>query len=214
VGALLAGLVIGLGSGVVPGPLVVLAIATTLRRGIRSGLLVACGPLVSDAFIIAVSLTVVSVLPTGARLALGIAGSVVVAVFGVETLRAARRADVEAMRATVEPRSRRTALTSHPLVQATLLNLLNPAPWLFWFTAGAAMLRDYWMSSPIEAVAFLTTFYVGLVGSKMAVVAGVALGQRWLTTPTYRRVLIACGLALLILALLLAARTIQDVFGS
>lgn len=213
-GGLVAGLVIGLGSGAVPGPLLVLAIATTLRRGPRSGLLVACGPLVSDALIIAVSLLVVTNLPGWLQTALGITGSLVVAIFGIETLRAARHVSVTELREETTGDRNVARLARHPLIQAAVLNLLNPAPWLFWFTAGASMLRDYWTGHAIVAVGFLTTFYVGLVGSKMAVVAGVSLGQRWLTTPTYRWVLIACGAALLVLALLLAARTIHDVLGS
>jgi len=210
VGALLAGLVIGLGSGAVPGPLVVLAISTTLRRGVRSGLLVACGPLVSDALIIAVSLTVVTALPSWARVALGIVGSAVVAYFGVETWRAARTVDVSAMREEAPHLGRLPQLIRHPLVQSTAVNLLNPAPWLFWFTAGAALLADYWATSPAIGVAYLVAFYVGLVGAKVAVVVGVAAGRRWLTTRAYRRILFGCAAALIILAIVLAIRSILE----
>jgi threonine/homoserine/homoserine lactone efflux protein len=211
--ALLAGLVIGLGSGVAPGPLLALAIATTLRRGLAAGLAVACGPLVSDALIIALSVTIVSRLPDMAVFVLSLVGGIVIAAFGVETLRAARTADVEAMREPKAPRAngRLVALASHPLAQATVLNLLNPAPWLFWITAGSSLLLGFWERSPALAIAFLVAFYVGLVGSKAVVVLGIAAGRHRLSTPVYRGILAASGLLLLLLAALFVARAVTTI---
>jgi threonine/homoserine/homoserine lactone efflux protein len=212
--ALLAGLVIGLGSGVAPGPLLALAIATTLRRGLAAGLAVACGPLVSDALIIALSVTIVSRLPDMAVFVLSLVGCIVIAAFGVETLRAARTADVEAMREPKAPRGngRLVALASHPLAQATVLNLLNPAPWLFWITAGSSLLLGFWERSPALAIAFLVAFYVGLVGSKAVVVLGIAAGRHRLSTPAYRGILAASGLLLLVLAALFVVRAVTNMW--
>jgi threonine/homoserine/homoserine lactone efflux protein len=211
--ALLAGLVIGLGSGVAPGPLLALAIATTLRRGLAAGLAVACGPLVSDALIIALSVTIVSRLPDMAVFVLSLVGGIVIAVFGVETLRAARTADVEAMREPKAPRGngRLVALASHPLAEATVLNLLNPAPWLFWITAGSSLLLGFWERSPALASAYLVAFYVGLVGSKAIVVLGIAAGRHRLSTPEYRGILAASGLLLLLLAALFVVLSVTTI---
>ncbi|MEI6360751.1 MAG: LysE family transporter [Actinomycetes bacterium] len=206
--ALLAGLVIGLGSGVAPGPLLALAIATTLRRGLAAGLAVACGPLVSDALIIALTVTVVSQLSDTAVTVLSLIGGLVIAAFGIETLRAARTADVDSMREEVaEPeRGRMRSLASHPLAQATVLNLLNPAPWLFWATAGAALLLSFWDRSPALGVAYLVFFYAGLVGSKAIVVLGIAAGRHRLSTPVYRLILAGAGVLMLVLAAVFLVR--------
>jgi threonine/homoserine/homoserine lactone efflux protein len=206
--------VIGLGSGVAPGPLLALAIATTLRRGTAAGLAVACGPLVSDALIIALTVTVVSGLPATAVTVLSLIGGVVIAAFGIETLRAARTADVESMRVPVpEPeRGRVRSLSRHPLAQATVLNLLNPAPWLFWTTAGAALLLRFWDRSPALGVAYLVFFYVGLVGSKALVVLGIAAGRHRLSTPIYRGILAAAGVLLLVLAAVFLVRAVTTLW--
>jgi threonine/homoserine/homoserine lactone efflux protein len=84
--ALFAGLSIGLGSGVAPGPLTGMAISTTLRSGLGAGLRIAIAPLISDSVIIVLSLTLVSQLPDGAITILGIVGAIVVAAFGIEIL--------------------------------------------------------------------------------------------------------------------------------
>jgi threonine/homoserine/homoserine lactone efflux protein len=212
--ALLAGLVIGLGSGVAPGPLLALAIATTLQRGLRPGLAVACGPLVSDAFIIALSVTLVSRMPDPAVIALSVAGAVVIAYFGIETLRASRSADVTSLRNvdssedadSSESAGWLTRWTSHPLVQGTVINLLNPAPWIFWVTAGSTLLIGFWDRSPALAVGYLVTFYVGLVGSKILIVSGIAAGRHRLSSRAYRGILAGTGVALLALAIAVLAR--------
>jgi len=209
--ALIAGLVIGLGSGVSPGPLLVLAITTTLRRGLRAGLLVACGPLVSDALIIGLSVTVVTNLPDRVAAALAFVGAVVVATFGVLTLREARDADVASLRThdATEQSGRFAALASHPLAHATVINLVNPAPWLFWITAGSALLVGFWNQAPAVAFAYLVAFYVGLVGSKALVVMGIAAGRHRLSTRGYQLLLAAAGALLIVLAITLVIRGLE-----
>lgn len=141
--ALFTGLSIGLGSGVAPGPLTGLAISTTLRSGLRPGLQIAIAPLISDSIIIFLSLTLVSQLPETAITVLGIIGAIVVAAFGVEVLLSARRMrDDEVKMASKKP----TKLQRLPLAaQGALINFLNPAPWIFWITAGSTILIGFWL---------------------------------------------------------------------
>ena len=194
--------------------LLALAISTTLRRGLRAGLAVACGPLVSDALIIALSVTVVSQLPSRALDILSLVGGVVIAAFGLETLWSARTADVTTMREVQPPpsRGRLASLASQPLAQATVINLLNPAPWIFWITAGSALLLSFWDRSPALAVGYLVAFYVGLVGSKALVVLGIAAGRHRLSTRAYRLILASAGVLLLGLAAVFMARAIGSIW--
>lgn len=206
--ALLAGLLLGIGSGVAPGPLLALALTTTLRRGLRAGLLVAAAPLVSDALIITLALTVIANLPAAAVTAMSIVGGLVVMAFGVETLRAVPSADPAAMRREPAMASRWPRLIGHPLAQATALNLLNPAPWLFWITAGATLLDEAWDRSPIDAIGFLLAFYVGIVGSKALIVVGIAAGRHRLSARTYRRMLAGAAVMLLLVGVALVVRAV------
>ena len=196
--AVLTGLSIGLASGIAPGPLTILAIAATLRQGRRAGFTIAIAPLLSDTLIIVASFTVVSRLPESVITWLGLAGGIVVAIFGVEILRTARTADPDALVGSAE--SDRPRFSVPLVLQGFLTNLLNPAPWIFWITAGSALLVTTWRSSPRDAVAFLVAFYVTLVGSKIALVLLVGATRHRMTRNAYRSLLLGSGVLLLIVA--------------
>ncbi len=199
--ALFAGLSIGLGSGVAPGPLTGLAISTTLRSGLGSGLRIAVAPLISDSVIILLSLTLVSQLPDGAITVLGIVGAVVVAAFGIEILWSAhkmRNSEVEM--GSPKP----TKLQRLPVVaQGAMINFLNPAPWIFWITAGSTILIGFWRESPTQAIVFLVAFYLTLVGAKVAIVVALAASRHRMNARTYRLILTASGILLLVTAIIL-----------
>ena len=199
--ALFTGLSIGLGSGVAPGPLTGLAISTTLRSGLRPGLQIAIAPLISDSIIIFLSLTLVSQLPETAITVLGIIGAIVVAAFGVEVLLSARRMrDDEVNMASKKP----TKLQRLPLAaQGALINFLNPAPWIFWITAGSTILIGFWRESPNQAILFLIAFYLTLVGAKVAIVLALAATRHRMNARTYRLILNASGILLLVTAVIL-----------
>ena len=199
--ALFAGLSIGLGSGVAPGPLTGLAISTTLRSGLGSGLRIAIAPLISDSVIILLSLTLVSQLPDGAITVLGIVGALVVAAFGLEILWSAhkmRNSEVEM--GSPKP----TKLQRLPVVaQGAMINFLNPAPWIFWITAGSTILIGFWRESPTQAIVFLVAFYLTLVGAKVAIVVALAASRHRMNARTYRLILTASGILLLVTAIIL-----------
>lgn len=196
--AVLTGLSIGLASGIAPGPLTILAIAATLRRGRRAGVTIAIAPLLSDTLIIVAAFTVVSRLPEGVITWLGLAGGVVVGIFGLEILRAARRADPDSLVGSAE--SNRPRFSVPLVVQGFLTNLLNPAPWIFWITAGSALLVTTWRTSPGDAIAFLIAFYVTLIGSKIALVLLISATRHRMTRSAYRALLLGSAVLLLLVA--------------
>lgn len=196
--SILTGLSIGLASGIAPGPLTILAIAVTLRRGRLAGTTIAIAPLLSDTLIIVASFTVVSRLPDVAVTWLGLIGGIVVGVFAVETLRSARVADPVSLAESGESTGRRYSV---PLVvQGFLTNLLNPAPWIFWITAGSALLVTTWRTSPANTVGFLVAFYVTLVGSKIVLVLLMGAARDRISRRAYGYALTVSGLLLLVVA--------------
>ena len=75
--AFLAGLILGFGSGIAPGPLHALVVPTTLHSGRRAGILVALAPLTTDLVIIVLSLAVLTAPPPAVVAALGLVGALV-----------------------------------------------------------------------------------------------------------------------------------------
>lgn len=212
--AVFAGLTLGLGSGVSPGPLLALALAVTLRRGLKSGIAVAFGPIVTDTLIILLAVTVVRQLPPLAIAALSLFGAVVVTWFAIENIRAARTASISQLRSTTVDDSRdRSRWLRHPLGQAALVNIANPAPWLFWITAGAPLLIGYADRSLSLAAGFLIAFYISIVGGKAAIVVVVALGRGRISDRVYALLLLGIGLLLLVVAAVLAWTGLNTIFG-
>lgn len=186
-------LVLGLGSGLAPGPLLALVMSESLRGGTRAGIRVAVAPLLTDAPIVAASWALAGSLgpqsPWLAVLALG--GAVVVGHLGIEQWRA------------VLPEAS-AAGGARSLWRGVAVNLLSPHPWLFWITLGGPLLAAAAAESAWLACAFLLVFYSVLIGTKLALAVITARWGQGLTRIGYRRVCRALGLALVAFALQLA----------
>jgi len=197
----LAGVALGFASGVAPGPLLALVITTTLSRGLLKGISVAIAPLITDLPIIVIMLTVVSQVSTSVVAALSICGAFVVAWFGIKSLRSARTTHLADLKD--------SPANAHPWRQGALVNIVNPAPWLFWSTVGAPLLVITWRESPSGAVLFLVGFYLLLVGMKVVLAVGLASARHRINDRGYRAILTGAGAMLIIFAGLLAYQGIS-----
>ena len=193
---LLLGLTLGLSAGITPGPLLTLVITASLRRGLAGGLLVALAPFVSDAPIIALSLLLLDRLPPWAMTAVTVVGGLVVIALGVDALRAAHRAELPGQADAGEA-------AGNELWKGTLVNLLNPHPYIFWATVGGPTLLAGWQERPAYGAAFLGGFYVLLVGSEVVIAWLVARRSQALSPRGYRIVLTILGVAMVVLGVLL-----------
>jgi len=186
--ALASGVLLGLSAGLSPGPMLALVLAQTLRHGPREGCKVALTPLVTDPPIIFVTLVLAAKLAQlGPLLGIfSIAGGVFVLFLAYESFRSSPQ---ETAAPTGPPGS---------WLKGIVTNLLNPHPWVFWLTVGAALLGKAIAQGWPVAAAFLFGFYLLLVGSKVAVALLAGRSRHLLAGRTYR-------LAMRVLALLLAA---------
>jgi threonine/homoserine/homoserine lactone efflux protein len=192
----LLGLTLGLSAGITPGPLLTLTVTASLRRGLAGGLLVALAPFISDAPIIALSLLLLDRLPPWAMTAVTFIGGVVVIALGVDALRASRRAELPS-----QADGEQSA--GSELWKGTLVNLLNPHPYLFWATVGGPTLLAGWQERPAHALAFLGGFYALLVGSKVIIAWLVARRSQVMSLRGYRIALTILGVAMMVLGVLL-----------
>jgi threonine/homoserine/homoserine lactone efflux protein len=180
---LVAGLSLGLGAGLSPGPLLTLVVTTTLERGFAAGSRVAIAPLLTDAPIIALTVAVVSSVSDGVLRGLGMAGGLVVMGMGLWTAGTARRPAPEPEE--VSP--------SLDLWRGVIVNVLSPHPWIFWIGVGAPLLVSSWRDAPARGAAFLVGFYSLLVGSKIVIAWLVARAGHRLGSVARTRLLVAGG---------------------
>jgi len=188
-----AGIVLGLSAGFSPGPLLTLVISQSLKHGIKEGIKVAIAPLITDLPIILISIFVLARL-ANFRTVLGIIsliGGLFVLYLAYESFHTSRlRINIQ----DAEPRSLR---------KATVVNALNPHPYLFWFSIGAPTIIKTWKENPFTAVAFVAGFYICLTGSKVFTAALVSTSRRLFIGKTYLYLMRTLGILLLLFALLL-----------
>jgi threonine/homoserine/homoserine lactone efflux protein len=190
--SLVTGLVLGLSGGLSPGPLLALIISETLKHGPRAGIKVAMAPLLTDLPIVSIALISLVQL-SDVQPALGLLslmGAVVLAYYGFEHL-TFRGVAVDLGKA--RPQSLRRAVTA---------NLLNPNPYLFWFSIGAPMVLKALQTGIAPAGFFILGFYLMLTGSKALLAVIVGRSRHLLGSQPYLTIMRALGVVLLLFALL------------
>ena len=137
--ALASGAFLGLSCGLASGPLLALLLAQTFRHGPREGCKIALTPLVTDLPIILVTLALASKLAQLSPLLgiLSIAGGAFVLFLAWESLRPVRQGS----EASAEP--------PRSWFKGIVTNLLNPHPWIFCLTVGAAIFANSLITSSI-----------------------------------------------------------------
>jgi threonine/homoserine/homoserine lactone efflux protein len=201
------GIGFGFTAGISPGPLLTLVITATLERGFGAGLRVALAPFLTDLPIIVLTLLFLQTLPPAFLALVFAGGGLFVLYLGVETVRHAATS-----RLAIAPVQ---GAMTQDLWRGTLVNLFSPHPWLFWLSVGGPLVSDLVRASWTQGALFLFGFYGLLVGSKIAIAAGIAGGRRYLSEGWYRRILLFSGglLGLLGIGLLLDAVTRLKVGG-
>ncbi len=187
---LISGIVFGLTAGISPGPLLTLVISETLKKNTTAGIKVAVAPLLTDIPIVIVTFLILSRL-SDFSLALGlisISGAIFIFFLAYENL------------FTTDVRSEIGDIKSESLKKGVITNFLNPHPYLFWFTVGAPTIFKALGTGVYQAIAFVSGFYVFLVGSKIMVAVITGKYSTFIETKAYVYVVKTLGLVLLLFA--------------
>jgi threonine/homoserine/homoserine lactone efflux protein len=188
-----SGLLLGLAAGLAPGPLLTLVISQALSHGTREGVKIALAPMISDAPIILATLLLVSYLQANPW-PLGL-----LSCFGALFI---LRLAFHSFCAKIPEGP--TAAAANSWVKGTLVNLLNPHPYLFWLTVGTPFLAKAWIRSPGNALLWVFGFYVALVGSKIVLAVLAGKSRTFLNPGKLAWINRALGVMLVIFAVLLA----------
>ena len=187
------GIILGLSAGFAPGPLLTLVISETLRHDIRSGVKVAVAPVFTDLPIILLTLLILSQL-SEFRPILGIIsmiGGTVILYLGYESMHPKA------------PSLDTSGAQTRSLLKGIVANTLNPHPYLFWLGAGGPIITKAMNLGTASLVAFIGSFYLFLVGSKILLAVLVGRSKSFLSGTLYLYIMRVLGLALCVLALLL-----------
>jgi threonine/homoserine/homoserine lactone efflux protein len=160
---ILQGTTYGFAAAVQPGPLQTYLISQTLNNGWRRTLPAALAPLLSDGPIIALVLLVLAQVPAWFVQFLQVAGGLFVLYLAFNAFQAWRKFDAQKIAAAHPPQQ--------SVFRAALVNLLNPAPYIYWSLVTGPILLTGWRESPANGVGLLAGFYVTLVACLAGIVA-------------------------------------------
>ncbi len=188
---LLAGITLGLYAGFSPGPLLVLVITQTLKHGYQEGVKVAFTPIISDIPVVAICLLFLSLI-SGYNLILGIISIMGGFYLGYLAYDCFKKPGLSVDTSLENPKS---------LQKGIMLNLINPAPYLFWITIGGPIIIPAYEENPFSILLFLIGFYALLVGSKIVLSYGTSKSRDFLTGRLYIYIMRVLGGVLVIFAI-------------
>jgi len=161
-------------AAVQPGPFQAFLLARTVEHGWKRTLPAAFAPLLSDIPIVLLVLLLLTNLSDGILLVLKLAGALLLLYLGVNAFRRAGSFDTGQTSAAARP--------PRTFIEAVLVNLLNPNPYLSWALVLGPALLEAWNEAPRNGLALLLAFYLTLVVSLALVIllfgAARMLGSR------------------------------------
>ncbi|MCP4344891.1 MAG: LysE family transporter [Desulfobacterales bacterium] len=187
---LFSGVVLGLSSGLLPGPLLTLVVSETLKHGIREGVKVSIAPLFTDPPIVIAAIFILSsvsdILPIIGVISL--CGGIFLVYLGYESI-VFKGVDIND--SLVMPQS---------VKKGIIANFLNPGPYLFWISIGSPLVLEAWDIGFMWAFLFIALFYLFLVGSKILVSVIIGKSRVFLKSRYYIYIIRLLGIILLVFA--------------
>ena len=196
----LQGAALGLSALATPGPLQTLLISETLQGGFRRGARITFAPLITDAPIIVLVLVILTQVPPVVVRVLSIVGGLFV-LYLAWGLARQWRAGATANVSVVETRP----IGWKGLWRASVVNWLNPNPYLFWALVGGPTLIAAINQSVWNGLAFLIGMYGVFIGGMLSIVV-VFHFARNLGPRVVHGLLLFSVIALTVFGILLLAR--------
>jgi len=187
------GIILGLSAGFSPGPLLTLVISETLKHDIKAGIKVALAPIITDLPIIILTVFILAKLTNFHNILgfISLGGGCLIFFMGYSGI---RTKGIEFSLEEDKPKS---------LTKGMIVNVLNPHPYLFWFSVGAPTITKSMSQGLLAPSAFLTGFYVFLVGSKIALALLTGKSKSFLAGNLYLYIMRFLGFILCVLAMVL-----------
>jgi len=176
----------GFGARIQPGPLMAFLLSRVTAAGWRRTLPACIAPVLSDGPIAALALLVLGQMPATLQEVLRAAGGVLLLYLAWSAFRTWRRPPAPA------------ELPSAPktVMQAVLVNVLNPNPYIGWMLVLGPATVSAWHEKPLYAVALVATFYTVIVA--MLALLILFFGTARFLGPRIQRALV--GVSSLVLA--------------
>lgn len=197
---LFTAVILGLSSGLSPGPLLILLVSETLKHGLWAGLKVSLAPVFSDLPIVLICYLVLQQLQEldGVMAVISGLGGLLLLYMGYQTFKVA-----------LHPVEINAKGKPSGLKQAVLVNFLNPSPYLFWLLVGMPTVLAAKADSIGWALGFVAVFYTLMVASKAGLAILLSRSRRYIRGRTYSWTLRALALGLALYGLVFLTKAYQ-----
>ena len=159
---MILGITFGFAAAVQPGPLSTYLISQTLSNGWKRTIPATLSPLISDGPIALLALFVLSRVPPDMIQWLRFFGGIFVLYLAFGAWKSWKKFDEKAI-----PENKSGI---HSIREATIVNFLNPSPYLGWSLVIGPLLLKGWRESPVNGIALLSGFYITMILSLCGII--------------------------------------------
>lgn len=196
--ALLMGFTIGLTGALVPGPMLFATIELSLKKGWLAGTEVVFGHILVELVLsILILFGFASFVSSGAISSISIIGGLALVVFGLLT---AKDAKVSASSGISQDTSG-LKLTSNPIALGLVTSVSNPYFWIWWLTAGSALVLRAYELGAIVSIAYILGHWTADLGWFTVISGSFSRGKNLFSVRAHEMILYACGVFLVIFGL-------------
>jgi threonine/homoserine/homoserine lactone efflux protein len=193
--ALLIGFTVGLTGALMPGPMLFATIELSLKKGWTAGPEAVLGHMLVELVLcVFIFLGAASLFGNNAISIIFLVGGLALVVFGLLTVKDARSVASSSM---ISQNSSGSKLKSSPALIGLVTSVSNPFFWIWWFTAGSALLLRENEMGIISAVAFVLGHWTSDLGWFTAVSGSVSRGKVLFSQKVHTYALYACGIFLI-----------------
>jgi len=196
--ALLLGFTVGLTGALVPGPMLFATIEVSLKKGWLAGPEVVFGHILVE-FVLSVLILfgAASLIGSGTISSISVIGGLSLVVFGLLTVKGAKAA----ASAGVSSGPSGLKLTSNPVALGLITSVSNPYFWIWWLTAGSALVLKENELGILISVSYLLGHWAADIGWFTAVSGSFSRGKALFSGRTHEMILYVCGGFLVIFGL-------------
>ena len=164
------GITYAFAAAVQPGPFQTFIISQTLKKGWRSTVPAAFAPVISDGPILVLVLFLLSTVPDNFIVILRIGGGLFLLYLGINAFNSWKRYDIE--------KSIPTDSNHQTLLNAVVVNLLNPAPYLGWSLIMGPLFLEGWRLAPVNGIALIIGFYLTMIITLVGIIILFTLARK------------------------------------
>ena len=185
----LLGLMIGLTGALAPGPTLVATINASISGDWKIGPKVVVGHMIAECVLFLLIVLGLATLALPYTSAIALIGGIALIAFGALTITGSRGASLNGPV---------TGTVSNPCLAGLFTSIANPYFWIWWLTIGCAMVIAGLAGGIFLAAVFMVGHWCADLGWYTLVSAGVSKGRTILSDTSYRRIMGACGVFLIL----------------